>query len=82
MAQAGLVAVITFTALLSINLGLINLFPIPVLDGGHLVFYALEAVKGSPVPEKAQEFAFRVGFTLLIGLMVFANLNDILQLIL
>jgi regulator of sigma E protease len=82
MAQAGLIAVITFTALLSINLGLINLFPIPVLDGGHLVFYAVEAVKGSPIPEKAQEYAFRVGFTLLIGLMVFANLSDILQLVL
>jgi len=82
MAQAGLIAVITFTALLSINLGLINLFPIPVLDGGHLVFYAIEAAKGSPVNEKGQEYAFRVGFTLLIGLMVFANLSDILQLIL
>lgn len=82
MAQAGLIAVITFTALLSINLGLINLFPIPVLDGGHLVFYAVEAVRGSPIPEKGQEYAFRVGFTLLIGIMVFANLNDILQLIL
>jgi regulator of sigma E protease len=82
MAQAGLIAIITFTALLSINLGLINLFPIPVLDGGHLVFYAVEAVKGSPIPEKGQEYAFRVGFTLLIGLMVFANLSDILQLIL
>ncbi len=82
MAQAGLVAVITFTALLSINLGLINLFPIPVLDGGHLVFYALEAIKGSPIPEKAQEYAFRLGFTILIGIMVFANLSDILQLIL
>lgn len=82
MAQAGIIAIVMFTALLSINLGLINLFPIPVLDGGHLVFYALEAVRGSPVPEKAQEYAFRVGFTLLIGLMVFANLSDILQLIL
>jgi regulator of sigma E protease len=82
MAQAGLIAVITFTALLSINLGLINLFPIPVLDGGHLVFYAIEAVKGSPVPEKGQEYAFRLGFGLLIGIMVFANLSDILQLVL
>ncbi len=82
MAQAGLMAVLTFTALLSINLGLINLFPIPVLDGGHLVFYTLEAIKGSPVPEKAQEYAFRVGFTILIGIMVFSNLSDILQLIL
>ena len=82
MAQAGLVAIITFTALLSINLGLINLFPIPMLDGGHLVFYAMEAVKGSPVSEKFQEYAFRLGFVLLIGIMAFANLNDILQLIL
>lgn len=82
MAQAGIVAVLTFMALLSINLGLINLFPIPVLDGGHLVFYTLEAIKGSPVPEKAQEYAFRVGFTILVGIMVFANLSDILQLIL
>lgn len=82
MAEAGIIAVITFTALLSINLGLINLFPIPVLDGGHLVFYALEAIKGSPIPEKMQEYAFQVGFTLLIGLMVFANLSDILQLVL
>ncbi len=82
MAQAGFVAVVTFMALLSINLGLINLFPIPVLDGGHLVFYAVEAVKGSPISEKAQEYAFRVGFTILIGLMAFANLSDILQLIL
>ncbi len=82
MAQAGIVAVITFTALLSINLGLINLFPIPVLDGGHLVFYAIEALKGSPIPEKGQEYAFRVGFTLLIGIMLFANLSDLLQLIL
>ena len=82
MAQAGLIAVITFTALLSINLGLINLFPIPMLDGGHLVFYGLEAIKGKPVSEKVQEYAFRVGFALLIGLMIFANLNDIIQLVL
>jgi regulator of sigma E protease len=82
MAQAGIVALISFTALLSINLGLINLFPIPILDGGHLVFYAVEAVKGSPIPEKGQEYAFRVGFTILVSLMVFSNLSDILQLIL
>lgn len=81
MAQSGLLALITFTALLSINLGLINLFPIPMLDGGHLVFYAIEAIKGSPVTEKVQEYAFRVGFAILIGLMLFANINDIVQLI-
>ena len=82
MAQAGLIAIVTFTALLSINLGLINLFPIPMLDGGHLVFYALEAIKGNPISERVQEYAFRVGFALLVALMVFANLNDIIQLIL
>lgn len=81
MAQAGLIAIITFTALLSINLGLINLFPIPMLDGGHLVFYALEALKGKPVSEKTQEYAFRFGFVVLVGMMLFANINDIVQLI-
>jgi len=81
MAQAGILALITFTALLSINLGLINLFPIPMLDGGHLVFYAVEALKGKPVPERVQEYAFRVGFALLIGLMLFTNINDLVQLI-
>lgn len=81
MAQAGFLAIITFTALLSINLGLINLFPIPMLDGGHLVFYALEAIKGGPISEKFQEYAFRFGFVVLIGMMLFANLNDIVQLI-
>ena len=82
MAQKGLIAMILFTALLSINLGLINLFPIPLLDGGHLVFYFFETLLGKPVPEKVQDYAFRAGFVFLIGLMVFANLNDILQLVL
>ena len=82
MAQQGLIALILFTALLSINLGLINLFPIPMLDGGHLVFYAFEAVLGKPIPEQIQEYAFRVGFAFLIGIMVFANLNDIMHLLL
>lgn len=82
MAQQGLIAVIMFTALLSINLGLINLFPIPMLDGGHLVFYAFEAILGRPIPEQIQEYAFRFGLVFLVGVMVFANLNDIVQLIL
>lgn len=82
MVQQGLISIILFTALLSINLGLINLFPIPLLDGGHLVFYAFEVVMGKPVPEKIQEYAFRAGLTLLVCLMVFANLNDIIQLLL
>ncbi len=82
MAQTGLIALITFTALLSINLGLINLFPIPMLDGGHLFFYIIEAVKGSPISEQIQEYAFRLGLAILVGIMLFANLNDIVQLIL
>lgn len=81
MAQAGFIALVTFTALISINLGLINLFPIPMLDGGHLVFYFIEAIKGKPVPEQVQEYAFRVGFVILIGLMLFTNINDIVQLV-
>ena len=81
MAERGFIALATFTALLSINLGLINLFPIPMLDGGHLVFYALEAIKGKPLSEKVQEYAFRFGLVVLVSLMVFANLNDIVQLI-
>lgn len=82
MAKAGIVALITFSALLSINLGLINLFPIPMLDGGHLLFYGIETLKGSPISEAVQEYAFRLGLVMLVGIMVFANLNDIMQLIL
>ena len=81
-AQNGLIALITFTALLSINLGLINLFPIPLLDGGHLVFYAYEAVFKKPMPEKVMDYALKFGMVFLIGLMAFANLNDIVQIIL
>ncbi len=82
MAQQGLIALVFFTALLSINLGLVNLFPIPVLDGGHLVFYAFEAILGRPVPDKIQEYAFQFGLTFLVCIMVYANLSDIMQLIL
>ena len=82
MARAGFISLVTFTALLSINLGLINLFPIPMLDGGHLLFYGIESLKGSPIPERFQEYAFRFGLAILVGIMVFANLNDIVQLIL
>lgn len=80
MAERGYIALIVFTALLSINLGMINLFPIPMLDGGHLMFYAIEAARGKPVSERAMEYAFRFGLVILVTLMVFSNLNDILQL--
>lgn len=82
MAQQGLIAVIMFIALLSINLGLINLFPIPMLDGGHLLFYAVEAIIRKPIPDRIQEYAFQFGLVFLVGIMVFANLNDLMQLIL
>lgn len=80
MAERGYIALIVFTALLSINLGMINLFPIPMLDGGHLLFYAIEAARGKPVSERAMEYAFRFGLVILVTLMVFSNLNDVLQL--
>lgn len=79
-AQAGIISFITFAALLSINLGLINLFPIPLLDGGHLVFYAFEAVKGKPLPAKVQEYALRTGLVMVLGIMLFATWNDLSQL--
>jgi len=77
VARGGVVALINFMAMLSINLGLINLFPIPVLDGGHLLFYAAEAIRGRPLGQRAQEFGFRIGLALVLTLMVFVTLNDL-----
>lgn len=79
VAETGTATVIWFMALLSINLGLINLFPIPMLDGGHLLFYAIEAVRGRPLGERAQEYGFRIGLALVLSLMVFATWNDIVH---
>ena len=76
-ANKGISVVLWFMAVLSVNLGLINLLPIPVLDGGHLMFYAVEAVKGRPMAERVQEWGYRVGFSLLVLLMVFATYNDL-----
>ncbi len=80
IAQGGLVSLIWFMALLSVNLGLINLFPVPMLDGGHLLYYFLEAARGKPLSEKAQEWGFRIGFGLIIALMILATWNDIVHL--
>jgi len=80
VADMGLMPLLTFIALLSVNLALINLFPIPILDGGHLVFYAAEAIRGRPLTARAQEYAFRGGFALLITLMLLATWNDLTQL--
>lgn len=80
MAQAGLVMVIQFAAILSINLGLINLFPIPLLDGGHLVFYAVEALRGRPLGERAMGLSLNIGLALILCLTVFVTWNDLVQL--
>jgi regulator of sigma E protease len=80
VAQSGIVAVLWFMAVLSINLGLINLFPVPVLDGGHLLFYAAEALRGKPLGQRAQEYGFRIGLALVLTLMVFATWNDLVHL--
>ena len=80
VAQGGIVAMLWFMAVLSINLGLINLFPIPVLDGGHLLFYAAEAIRGKPLGQRAQEYGFRLGLALVLTLMVFATWNDLVHL--
>jgi len=79
-AKAGLAGFVFFVAILSINLGLINLVPVPLLDGGHLLFYAIEAVRGRPLSDRAQEWGFRIGVALVGALMVFVTWNDIVQL--
>nr|CRH05175.1 Putative zinc metallopeptidaseRseP peptidase. Metallo peptidase. MEROPS family M50B [Candidatus Magnetococcus massalia] len=78
-AEHGLTSMLFFMSLISINLGILNLLPIPVLDGGHLMFYIMEAIKGGPVSEKAQAIAMRVGLSLLIALMLLAFYNDIVR---
>ena len=70
-------SLISFIAVLSVNFGLINLFPIPVLDGGHLLFFACEAVLGRPLPPRAQEYGVPAGLALLAGLFIFATWNDL-----
>jgi len=64
-------------AVLSVSIGLLNLFPIPLLDGGHLLFYGIEAVRGKPLSERAQEVGFRVGLAIVVMLMIFATFNDL-----
>jgi regulator of sigma E protease len=80
VATAGFVALIHLAAVLSISIGLLNLFPIPLLDGGHLLFYAIEAIRGRPLSDRAQEYGFRIGLAIVLLLMIFATFNDILHL--
>jgi regulator of sigma E protease len=79
VARGGIAPVLTFMALLSVSLGLINLFPVPILDGGHLLFYAAEAIRGRPLGQKAQEYGFRIGLALVLTLMVFTTWNDLVH---
>ncbi|GAB2178927.1 RIP metalloprotease RseP [Dongia sp. agr-C8] len=80
VASLGFVSFIGFSVMLSINLGLINLFPVPMLDGGHLVYYAAEAIRGKPLSERVQEFGLKVGLALVLSLMLFATWNDLVYL--
>ena len=80
-ARSGPARFLEFLAIVSISLGILNLLPIPILDGGHLVYFAVEAVKGSPPSEQAQYLAQHVGIILLVGLMGLAFYNDIAKLL-
>ena len=77
VAELGLTSLVSFIAVLSINLGLINLFPIPILDGGYLLFYLAEAVRGRPLPPRALEYGFRAGLAVLATLFLFVTWNDL-----
>ena len=77
VAEIGILPFISIMAYISISLGLINLFPIPMLDGGHLMFYAFEKVLGRPLSQKTQEGFFRIGMFLLLSLMFFTTFNDL-----
>jgi regulator of sigma E protease len=80
VARIGIAPLIQLTAILSVSIGLINIFPIPMLDGGHLLYNAYEAVRGRPLGEQAQEYGFRIGLALVLMLMVFATWNDLIKL--
>ena len=80
VASEGLPSLFSLTAVLSVSIGLLNLFPVPLLDGGHLLFYGIEAVRGKPLSERAQEVGFRIGLAIVVMLMIFATYNDILHL--
>lgn len=80
VASAGFLALINLAAILSVSIGLINLFPIPMLDGGHLLFYGIEAARGKPLSDRTQDIGFKIGLTLVLMLMIFATWNDLIHL--
>ncbi|HLT79309.1 MAG TPA: RIP metalloprotease RseP [Ferrovibrio sp.] len=77
VAKASWLGLVSLMATLSVAIGLINLFPVPMLDGGHLLFYGVEALRGRPLGERAQEYGFRIGFALVLSLFLFATWNDL-----
>ena len=79
VATAGFIALLNLAAIISVSIGLINLFPIPMLDGGHLLYYSIEAIRGRPLSETTQEIGFRIGLALILMLMIFATWNDLIQ---
>jgi regulator of sigma E protease len=81
VATLGFMPVLHLAAMLSVSIGLLNLFPVPLLDGGHLMFYGVEAVRGRPLSVRAQEIGFRIGFAIVVMLMIFTIFNDTLQLL-
>jgi regulator of sigma E protease len=76
-ASLGFTFLMNWAGLISVSIGLLNLFPIPLLDGGHLLFYAIEAVRGRPLSERVQEVGFRIGFAIIVMLMIFTVWNDV-----
>ena len=80
VATAGFIALLNFAAIISVSIGLLNLFPIPMLDGGHLLFYGIEAIRGRPLSEYTQEIGFRIGLAFVLMLMIFATWNDLIHL--
>jgi regulator of sigma E protease len=81
VASVSVLELFRWIAIISINIGLLNLFPIPLLDGGHLLFYGIEAIRGRPLSERTLEIGFRIGFALVIMLMIFATRNDVIHLL-
>jgi regulator of sigma E protease len=75
----GIGPLLSFAAYISVSIGLLNLFPIPMLDGGHLLFYLIEAIRGRPLSEATQEIGFRIGLAFVLMLMIFATWNDLIH---
>ncbi|MBN9310221.1 site-2 protease family protein, partial [Devosia sp.] len=77
VASLGIIPLINLMALLSLNIGIFNLLPIPMLDGGHLIYYIAEAIRGRPLPQRVQEVGYRIGLAVVFSLMIFTLINDL-----